>query len=115
LQRPRRTDPVAVEDQELLQDTTTGISVVFRQGFLPASMEFDMSAFATAASGVSDCHYTNPCGDYLIGKVMFAPQLGSYNENEILNRDCMPEAAVQVVCELDEGQEIYLSGECEAN
>lgn len=78
-------------------------------------MEFDMSAFATAASGVSDCHYTNPCGDYLTGKFIFAPQLGSFNEKEILNREWMPEAAVQVVCELDEGQEKHLSGDCEAN
>jgi hypothetical protein len=72
-----------------------------------------MSAFATGGWPTqSDCWYYNPCNNVLKGRVRFAPEFGSFNANDVLAREWMPQVAVQVVCELDEGQQDSLDGDC---
>jgi hypothetical protein len=110
-QRPRRTAPISDQASIYLQRATTQArGFIYKEGFTPASVKFDMSAFGNNP----DCEYVNPCGNLLRGRVRYSPELGSFNVNEILNREWLPQMAVQVVCELDRGQEKSLKGDCEA-
>lgn len=59
-----------------------------------------------------ECVYFNPCDNQLEGTLRVAPRLGRYDLNEIIAREWMPESAIQVVCELNPGQEAMLTGTC---
>jgi hypothetical protein len=92
----------------------SGYTLADRYGYAPAA---DNAKYDLSSSGSSEfappCVYINPCGDFFLGTLDDAPQLGSYTVAEIIAREWLPKPAVQAVCILNQGQEDRLTGDCQ--
>ena len=98
-----------LDDLEVIANK--GFTQVVRVGYTD-TLAFDVSAFETLAFS-TECGFYNPCGNPLLGVLRVAPRLGRADVDEIVARDWAPRSAIEVVCQLNPGQESKLTGACQ--